>query len=116
MYFFKTGCKKKARGSGLLKKTAMISLLGLFIVLVLIVGLAGFRHAGRWLVLDDPMSRADVILVLSGGLPYRAEEAAKIYAMGYAPEVWISRPDSPAEKMEKSAFTLSVSRITTAKS
>jgi uncharacterized SAM-binding protein YcdF (DUF218 family) len=101
MYFFKTGCKKKARGSGLLKKTAMISLLGLFIVLVLIVGLAGFRHAGRWLVLDDPMSRADVILVLSGGLPYRAEEAAKIYAMGYAPEVWISRPDSPAEKMEK---------------
>jgi uncharacterized SAM-binding protein YcdF (DUF218 family) len=34
-------------------------------------------------------------------LPYRTEEAAKIYAMGYAPEVWISRPDSPAEKMEK---------------
>jgi len=100
----------------LLKKTPRISLLGLFIVLVLIVGLTGFRHAGRWLVLDDPMSRADVILVLSGGLPYRAEEAAKIYAMGCAPEVWISRPDSPAEKMEKSAFTLSVSRITTAKS
>ncbi len=84
-----------------MKKTARISLVGLVIVLILVLGLAGFRHAGRWLMLDDPMSRADVIFVLSGAVPYRAEEAAKIYATGYAPEVWISRPDSPAEKMEQ---------------
>ena len=81
-------------------KTAKVSLLGFFIALILVGGLAGFRHLGRWLSLDDPLSRADIILVLSGGLPYRAEEAGKVFGMGYAPEVWLSRPDSPANRMK----------------
>jgi uncharacterized SAM-binding protein YcdF (DUF218 family) len=82
-------------------KAAKLSLLSLFIVLILIVGLAGFRYAGRWLTLDEPLSRADVIFVLSGGLPYRAEEAGKVFGMGYAPELWVSRPESPVNKMER---------------
>jgi uncharacterized SAM-binding protein YcdF (DUF218 family) len=82
-------------------KAAKLSLLSLFIVLILIVGLAGFRHTGRWLTLDEPLSRADVIFVLSGGLPYRAEEAGKVFGMGYAPELWVSRPESPVNKMER---------------
>ena len=82
-------------------KTPKLRLFGLSIVLILALGLAGFRHAGRWLVRDDPLSRADVILVLSGGLPYRAEEAGKVFASGYAPEVWVSRPESPVSEMER---------------
>lgn len=54
------------------------------------------RGAGRWLVREDSLSRADWIVVLSGGLPYRAEEAATVFRAGYAPEVWVSRPESPA--------------------
>ena len=82
-------------------KTAKLGLL-CFITLLIAGGvMAGFRNAGRWLVREDPLSRADVIFVLSGGLPHRAEEAGRIFGMGYAPEVWLSRPESPASELEK---------------
>jgi len=67
-------------------------LIAILFACVLLLG----RGAGQWLVREDPLSRADVVVVLSGGMPYRAEEAAKIFAMGYAPQVWISRPEKPA--------------------
>jgi uncharacterized SAM-binding protein YcdF (DUF218 family) len=54
---------------------------------------------GRWLNREDPLSHADVIFVLSGAMPQRALEGAKVFAMGYAPEVWLSRPDSPADEL-----------------
>jgi uncharacterized SAM-binding protein YcdF (DUF218 family) len=74
----------------------------LFILLVLLAAaLAGLRGAGRWLARGDPLSSADVIVVLSGSMPYRAEEAGKVFRMGYAPEVWVSRPESPAGELEK---------------
>ena len=34
-------------------------------------------------------------------MPARAEEAAKIFQMGYAPEVWVSRPASAASELER---------------
>jgi uncharacterized SAM-binding protein YcdF (DUF218 family) len=34
-------------------------------------------------------------VVLSGGMPYRAVEAAKLYRAGAAPEVWLTRPWHP---------------------
>jgi uncharacterized SAM-binding protein YcdF (DUF218 family) len=77
-------------------------LLGLFVLVVFLVAvLAGLRGAGRWLVREDPLSSADVIIVLSGRMPYRAEEAGKVFRMGYAPEVWVSRPESPRGRLEK---------------
>jgi uncharacterized SAM-binding protein YcdF (DUF218 family) len=82
-------------------KTAKLSLLGLLIIFVLGAGLAAFRGTGRWLVREDPLSPADVIFVLSGAMPQRAEEAGKVFGMGYAPEVWVSRPQSPAGELEK---------------
>lgn len=82
-------------------KTAKLGLIGLVLLLTAVAAVAGFRNAGRWLVRDDPLSRADVIFVLSGGLPYRAEEAGRVFEMGYAPEVWVSRPESPAAELEK---------------
>ncbi|MGH9714585.1 MAG: YdcF family protein [Candidatus Acidiferrales bacterium] len=69
-----------------------------FVVLLALLSCAVVmvRGAGRWLVREDTLSRADLIVVLSGGLPYRAEEAATVYRAGYAPEVWLTRPESPA--------------------
>jgi uncharacterized SAM-binding protein YcdF (DUF218 family) len=58
------------------------------------------RGAGRWLVREDPLATADEIVVLSGSMPARAEEAANIFHMGYAHEVWVSRPTSPREELE----------------
>lgn len=70
----------------------LIALLILVVVSVFVV-----RNIGRWLVVEDPLSHAGAIVVLSGGLPYRAMEAAKIYHEGMAPEIWLTRPwHSPA--------------------
>jgi len=69
--------------------------------LLLAAAVGGWRGMGRWLVCEDPLSSADVIVVLSGSMPYRAEEAGKIFAMHNATEVWVSRPESPAGELEK---------------
>jgi uncharacterized SAM-binding protein YcdF (DUF218 family) len=69
-------------------------------IAVLFVAVAAFRGAGRWLVRPDPLERAEAIVVLSGSMPYRAMEAANVYRMGYAPEVWVTRPESPAETLD----------------
>jgi uncharacterized SAM-binding protein YcdF (DUF218 family) len=82
-------------------KTLKLRLFGISIFLLAIFTLVAFRRAGRWLVLDEPLSKADAIFVLSGGLPYRAEEGGKVFASGYAPEVWVSRPESATSRMEK---------------
>ena len=75
--------------------------LGVLALLILAVALVMFRGAGRWLNREDPLAHADVIFVLGGGMPERAAEAARVYAMGYAPEVWLSRPDSPSDSLAK---------------
>jgi uncharacterized SAM-binding protein YcdF (DUF218 family) len=68
-------------------------------VLILVAVVVAFRGAGRWLEREDPLAHADVIFVLSGAMPQRAVEGAKVFAMGYAPEVWLSRPESPADEL-----------------
>jgi uncharacterized SAM-binding protein YcdF (DUF218 family) len=75
--------------------------LGLLAVLILVAVVITFRGAGHWLDHEDSLAHADVIFVLSGGLPQRAEEAGKVFALGYAPEVWLSSPDSPAAALAK---------------
>lgn len=85
---------KAPRGSREKKLAAVVILSILFVSCC-----AVFRSAGRWLVREDPLSKADVIVVLSGGLPYRADGAASLYKSGYAPVVWISRPEGPQEEL-----------------
>src|SRR5579859_774476 len=54
---------------------------------------------GRWLVVEDPLGQARAIAVLSGRMPVRALEAAKLYRQGYAPEVWLTRTSEPGESL-----------------
>lgn len=63
------------------------------------MALGALRGAGRWLVRQDPLAPADTIVVLSGGMPWRAEEAARIFCLGEAPEVWVSQPAAPVEEL-----------------
>ena len=60
-----------------------------------------FLYLGRWLVVQDPVETAHAIVVLSGQMPERAEEAARLYAQSSAAEVWVSQPVSPAVELEK---------------
>ena len=69
------------------------------LILLVVVGVVVFRNVGRWLVRQDVLRKADVIVVLSGGLPFRAEAAASVYKSGYAPAVWVSRPEGPQEEL-----------------
>jgi DUF218 domain len=49
------------------------------------------RRLGHWLVVNDPLERADCILVLGGHPPCRAMEAAALYHQGWAPEIWLTQ-------------------------
>src|SRR6266851_7330901 len=59
-----------------------------------------FFTVGSWLVVEDPLVHADVIVLLSGRLPERAVEAARVYQAGYAEQVWISPPVSPVDDLK----------------
>jgi len=55
------------------------------------LGYWAFRNVGGWLVVADPLKRARAIVVLSGGAPFRAIGAARLYHQGWAPEIWITK-------------------------
>jgi uncharacterized SAM-binding protein YcdF (DUF218 family) len=77
-------------------RRAVIALLALAVILA---GVLAFRGVGRWLVREDPLAHADAIVVLSGGMPYRAEGAVDVYRQGYAPEVWVTRSAGPGRAL-----------------
>jgi uncharacterized SAM-binding protein YcdF (DUF218 family) len=62
--------------------------------------LAAFFSVGRWLVVEDPLAKAQVIAVLSGRIPVRAIAAAKLYREGYAPEVWLTHSAEPGKSLK----------------
>jgi uncharacterized SAM-binding protein YcdF (DUF218 family) len=55
--------------------------------------------AERWII-TDPLSPADAIVVLGGGLQTRPFEAARLYRAGYAPRILVASPErKPTEKL-----------------
>jgi uncharacterized SAM-binding protein YcdF (DUF218 family) len=50
------------------------------------------REAADLWIVSDPISRADAIVVLSGGLPTRPFEAAELWQRGLADKILISQP------------------------
>jgi uncharacterized SAM-binding protein YcdF (DUF218 family) len=55
---------------------------------------------GRWLVVEDPLEKAQAIVVLSGRMPLRAVEAAKLYREGYAPKIWLTYSTEPGATLQ----------------
>ncbi len=73
-----------------------------FLVLALISAcLFAFFHLGRWLISEDPLQSAAAIAVLSGRMPGRALEAARVYKQGYAPQVWLTHSTEPGATLSK---------------
>lgn len=70
--------------------------------------------AGRFLVVQDPLEKADVIIVLSGGRgDERVRQAAELYQGGYAPLVLLSGGEEMAgisvpEMLRRQALALGV--------
>lgn len=59
-------------------------------LLFLLLAALAFPQLGRWLVVEDPLAKADVIYVLSGTRYERPLEAVDLYKAGWAPRVWLS--------------------------
>ena len=69
-------------------------LAGVF-ALAILLPTAFLLSIGRWLVVEDPLSKAQAIVVLSGRIPTRALAAAQLYRQGLAPEIWLTHPVEP---------------------
>ncbi|HMD42775.1 MAG TPA: YdcF family protein [Candidatus Acidoferrum sp.] len=72
-----------------------------FSCFIFFAGFTTFLNLGRWLILEDPLEHASAIAVLSGSMPSRALEAARIYRDGYAPEVWLTHSTEPGRTLAK---------------
>src|ERR1700720_4446346 len=60
-----------------------------------------FLGVGRWLIVEDPLDKAQAIVVLSGRMPIRAKEAARLYNAGFAPQIWLTRANEPAASLQE---------------
>jgi uncharacterized SAM-binding protein YcdF (DUF218 family) len=76
-------------------RAALLGMAGALVVCAIIFVLG----VGRWLVVEDPLEKAQAIAVLSGRMPMRALEAAKLYRQGYAPQIWLTRSQEPGETL-----------------
>src|SRR5712692_2840993 len=87
--------------SRVLRMLSISGTVGLVLAAVILFGL------GRWLVVEDPLVKAQAIVVLSGAMPLRAIEAAKLYREGYAPEIWLTYSTEPGETLEEMGIPFS---------
>src|SRR5271157_6178236 len=83
-----------------LKRRRMPRILLGLVGVVFLSALIFLLGIGRWLVLEDPLEKAQAIVVLSGRMPIRAMEAAKLYREGYAPKVWLTHSTEPGAMLK----------------
>jgi uncharacterized SAM-binding protein YcdF (DUF218 family) len=74
--------------------------LGVGVAVVTAATVLVFFGVGRWLVVQDKLEKAEAIVILSGRVPMRAIEAARLYGAGYATQVWLTRPEQPAADLQ----------------
>jgi uncharacterized SAM-binding protein YcdF (DUF218 family) len=70
-------------------------------VVLFLLAVGAFLHAGTWLVREDAMQKAHFVVVLNGGLPERALAAAEVFKGSGASEVWLTRPLRPGAAMQQ---------------
>ena len=75
--------------------------LGALNIVLFLLAITAFLHAGTWLVREDPAQKAQIVVVLSGGLPERALAAADEFKASGAKEVWLTRPLEPGAAMQQ---------------
>ncbi len=71
------------------------------LAVLLVIGTWIFRSVGQWLVVEDPLQPSRAAVVLSGGLPMRAREAAEIYHENFTPEVWLTHGEDAATELHE---------------
>jgi len=79
-------------------------ILGGFALAVYVFRAPLLRTAAAWWIVNDPLSRADVIVVLGGGPETRPFEAAKLLRQGLAPKILLMNPAAPEAWKQGVAF------------
>jgi uncharacterized SAM-binding protein YcdF (DUF218 family) len=74
-------------------------LCAIVLLLVLAAAVVLFLNVGRWLGIEDSLEKANAIVVLSGRIPMRALEAARLYQSGWAPQIWLTHPNEPTASL-----------------
>ena len=74
-------------------------------VALAVTGLWGARArllgaAGEFLVVEDRLQPAVAIFVLDGGQPFRKQDAANLYAQGWAPRIVLTRGPAGANRVQ----------------
>src|SRR5262249_60177237 len=77
------------RGRGLVVAALVL------VVLAVVAHGPALRLIGRALVVEDPVAKADAIVVVAGGTPRRGHVAAAPFRGGLAPHLGLSHPLTP---------------------
>ena len=73
-----------------------LAVAALVVIALVVVGHGPvLRLIGRALVVEDPVAKADAIVVVAGGTPSREEAAARLFREGLAPDVVLSNQFTP---------------------
>lgn len=57
----------------------------------LLISALAFPRLGAWLVVEDPLEKADAVVVLGGTLYERPLEAVELFKEGWAPRIYLFR-------------------------
>jgi uncharacterized SAM-binding protein YcdF (DUF218 family) len=94
-------------------KLRLIGRLARLLVVMILLGIGLYFGSpylltivGRYLVTEQPLIKADLILVLSGQIPLRVLEAARIYQEGYAPKILLT--NEPKERGSEELLRLGI--------
>ncbi|MBY0497337.1 MAG: YdcF family protein [Cyanobacteria bacterium] len=66
----------------------------------IIIGVFLLRGLGAWLVVEDPLEKADGLLILGGTMYERQLEAVELYKEGWAPRLFLLREISDWGEVE----------------
>lgn len=82
------------------RRSRVRRILLLFVCGMVLFGAVAFLEVGKWLVVEDSLTQSRAIAVLSGNMPLRGIEAARLYRQGYAPEIWLTHSTEPGATLE----------------
>ena len=88
----------------------LLRLSALIVAPLLLLAAITFPRLGNWLVVQDPLEKADAIFVLGGTLYERPLEAVELYREGWAPRILLFRQLSDWGEAELMARKFSYTR------
>jgi uncharacterized SAM-binding protein YcdF (DUF218 family) len=93
--------ESNARGWRVLPNRVLLCTVVALVLIAVTTLSALFFGIGKWLIREDSLEPSTAIVVLSGGIPNRALEAASLYHDGYAKEIWLTHPDPHEDSLKE---------------